>query len=59
MKIPLLIFAGWGHAASTPFYYTLSVDNKYCHGGHRKETGYLNELDFENNRRLRKIKHYI
>ena len=44
-KIPLLVFGGWGHAASTPFYYTLSVDNKYCHGGHRKETGYLNELE--------------
>ena len=45
MKIPLLIFGGWGHAASTPFYYTLALDNKYCHGGHRKETGYLNELE--------------
>ena len=44
-KIPLLVFGGWGHAASTPFYYTLSLDNNYCHAGHKKEIGYLNELE--------------
>jgi len=45
-KIPLLIFCGWGHSATTPFYYTLALDNKGFHSGHRKETGYLNELEF-------------
>ena len=44
-KPQLLLFGGWGHSASTPFYYTLGLDNKYCHAGHKKETGYLNELE--------------
>ena len=44
-KIPLLLFCGWGHSASTPFYYTLALDNKYCHAGHKKEIGYLTELE--------------
>ena len=45
-KIPFLVFCGWGHSATTPFYYTVALDNKGFHGGHRKETGYLNELEF-------------
>jgi len=44
-KIPLLVFCGWGHSATTPFYYTVALDNKGFHGGHKKETGYLNELE--------------
>ena len=43
-KIPFLLFCGWGHAASTPFYYTLA-DNLYCHGGHIKEPSYLPNLE--------------
>tara|TARA_B100000941_G_C28449496_1_gene524256 strand:- start:253 stop:1230 length:978 start_codon:yes stop_codon:yes gene_type:complete len=44
-KIPFLVFCGWGHSATTPFYYTVALDNKGFHGGHQKETGYLNELE--------------
>ncbi len=44
-KIPFLVFCGWGHSATTPFYYTIALDNKGFHGGHKKETGYLNELE--------------
>ena len=43
-KIPFLLFCGWGHAASTPFYYTLA-DNMYCHGGHIKEPSYLPNME--------------
>ena len=41
MKPKLLLNAGINHAATTPFYYTLSIDQKYCHAGHKKELHYL------------------
>ena len=44
-KPQLMLFGGWGHSASTPFYYTLALDNNYCHAGHKKEIGYLTELE--------------
>ena len=36
-KIKLLLGAGVPYAATTPLWYTLALDNKYCHTGHRKE----------------------
>ncbi len=41
MKPKLLINAGINHCATTPFFYTLSVDQQYCHPGHKKEMNYL------------------
>ena len=39
-----LLNAGIGWSATTPFYYTLALDNKYCHAGHQKENAYLKLL---------------
>lgn len=39
-----LLNAGVGWSATTPFYYTLALDHKYCHAGHKKENGYLKLL---------------
>ena len=41
MKPKLLINVGIEHCATTPLYYTLSVDQQYCHAGHKKEFNYL------------------
>ena len=40
-KIKLLLGAGVPYAATTPLWYTLALDNKYCHTGHRKEPQWL------------------
>ena len=40
-KIKLLLGAGVHYAATTPLWYTLALDNKYCHTGHRKEPQWL------------------
>ena len=50
MKLLLNPGAGW--SATTPFLYTLSYDQQYCHCGHQKESGYLRNVystDTENN----------
>lgn len=39
-----LLNAGVGWSATTPFYYTLALDNKYCHAGYQKENAYLKLL---------------
>jgi hypothetical protein len=40
-KPTLVLGAGIGWAGTTPLYYTLSLDNQYCHTGNVKESGYL------------------
>ena len=40
-KPVLLMNVGIGWAATTPFLYTLSIDQRYCHPGHVKENHYL------------------
>ena len=37
MKPKLLLCLGTAYSATTPLYYTLSVDQRYCHGGYDKE----------------------
>ena len=44
MKPTLLLNPGKGWAATTPFYYTLALDNKFTHAGHLKENSYLYTL---------------
>ena len=43
-KPTLLLNPGVGWAATTPFHYTLTLDNKYAHMGHLKENWYLKRL---------------
>ena len=43
-KIKLLLGAGIPYAATTPLWYTLQWDNKYCHTGHRKEPHWLDVI---------------
>ena len=43
-KPTLLLNPGVGWAATTPFHYTLTLDNKYAHMGHKKENWYLKRL---------------
>lgn len=38
---------GVNYAATTPLWYTLSEDQKYCHTGHRKEIHWLHLLEWE------------
>jgi len=40
-KPVLLMNIGVGWAATTPFLYTLAIDQRYCHPGHAKENHYL------------------
>ena len=40
-KIKLLLCAGTNYSATSPLFYTLCQDNRYCHPGHRKEWHYL------------------
>tara|TARA_B100000424_G_scaffold268356_1_gene262986 strand:- start:77 stop:1129 length:1053 start_codon:yes stop_codon:yes gene_type:complete len=41
-KKPILLMnVGIGWAATTPFLYTLTIDQRYCHPGHVKENHYL------------------
>ena len=41
-KKPLLLMnLGVGWSATTPFLYTLTIDQRYCHPGHIKENHYL------------------
>ena len=40
-KPTLLMNIGVGWSATTPFLYTLSIDQRYCHPGHIKENHYL------------------
>ena len=46
-KPTLLLNPGCGWAATTPFHYTLTLDNKYAHMGHKKENWYLKKLSNE------------
>ena len=43
-KIKLLLGAGVPYAATTPLWYTLQWDHKYCHTGHKKEPQWLDIL---------------
>ena len=45
MKPKLLINVGTNHSATTPLYYTLSLSQRYCHCGHRKESHYLHLVE--------------
>ncbi len=40
-KPVLLMNLGTGWSATTPFLYTLTIDQRYCHPGHIKENHYL------------------
>tara|TARA_Y100001970_G_scaffold65878_1_gene84212 strand:- start:1625 stop:2518 length:894 start_codon:yes stop_codon:yes gene_type:complete len=40
-KIKLLLGAGVPYSATTPLWYTLTWDHKYCHTGHKKEPQWL------------------
>jgi len=42
--VKLLLNPGAGWSATTPFLYTLSYHQKYCHCGHQKESGYLRKV---------------
>tara|TARA_Y100001963_G_scaffold155113_1_gene245427 strand:- start:1118 stop:2338 length:1221 start_codon:yes stop_codon:yes gene_type:complete len=44
-KIPMVISGGIPFSATTPLFYTLSWDHKYVHPGHKKELGYLVQLE--------------
>lgn len=44
MKPTLLINPGTGWSATTPMFYTLALDNKYAHMGHKKENWFLVKL---------------
>lgn len=46
-KTPLLLQAGVSYAATTPLWYTLMLDHKYYHSGHRKEMQWLPLLDYK------------
>ena len=41
MKPVLLLNVGTCFSATTPLWYTLSLDNMYVHTGHTKANGYL------------------
>ena len=43
-KPVLLMNIGVGWSATTPFAYTLGIQQKYCHIGHLKENSYLRML---------------
>ena len=45
MKKPTLCMCvGHGWSATSPLYYTLAHNHKYCHGGHYKENKYLEHI---------------
>ena len=44
MKPILLLNIGTAFSATTPFFYTLALDNKYFHTGHIKAHSYLYAL---------------
>jgi len=43
-KIKLLLGAGVPYCATTPLWYTLTWDHKYCHTGHKKEPQWLDVI---------------
>ena len=47
MKPKLLLCPGTGYSATTPLYYTLAVNHRYCHGGFDKEYNLLELLYFK------------
>ena len=55
-KIKLLLNVGIPYAATTPLWYTLAWDNKYCHTGHCKEPHWLDVIQFEQQEKYGKIK---
>lgn len=50
MKPTLLMLAGHGWSATSPLYYTLAHNHRYCHGGHFKENKYLEHIYYYNQR---------
>jgi|TARA_B100000902_G_scaffold212423_1_gene202017 hypothetical protein len=44
MKPTLLLNPGTGWSATSPFHYTVTMENQYAHMGHKKENWYLNCL---------------
>ena len=55
-KIKLLLNVGIPYAATTPLWYTLAWDNKYCHTGNCKEPHWLDVIQFEQQEKYGKIK---
>ena len=49
MKPKLLLFCGWGWAASSPLIYTLQRNLKYAHFGYTKTFKYLHSPKWKNN----------
>ena len=50
-KIKLLLGAGVPYSATTPLWYTLQWDHKYCHTGHKKETQWLDIIQKQQERK--------
>jgi len=48
-KPTLLMLPGHGWSATSPLYYTLAHNHKYCHCGHYKEGKYLEHIYYYNN----------
>tara|TARA_Y100000766_G_scaffold220574_1_gene192613 strand:+ start:751 stop:1671 length:921 start_codon:yes stop_codon:yes gene_type:complete len=53
VKPKLLLCPGTGYSATTPLYYTLAVNHRYCHGGFDKEYELLPTLYYKEANRLR------
>ena len=50
-KIKHLLGAGVPYSATTPLWYTLQWDHKYCHTGHKKETQWLDIIQKQQERK--------
>jgi len=55
MKPVLLLNVGTCFSATTPLWYTLSLDNRYVHTGHVKEHGYLCGLYTKDSNYVKKL----
>ena len=59
MRPKLLLCPGTGYSATTPLYYTLAVNHKYCHGGVDKEYKLLPLLYYKETKNLKEsLYHY-
>ena len=52
----LLLNPGSGWSATSPFLYTLALDNKYCHHAHQKENFYLKLLSEPTQERIEHVR---
>ena len=59
MKPRFLLCPGTGYSATTPLYYTLAVNQRYCHGGFDKEYNLLELLYFKEVNNLKLSTHHF